>query len=59
MDILAFTVLTLSLSVLKLLGFGTLSWWVVTSPLWVGLPIFFVAVVISETSRILLERYLK
>lgn len=58
MDILVFTVLTLSLSVLKLLGFVSVTWWVALSPMWLGLPIFFVAVVLAELSRIFIERYL-
>lgn len=41
-------VLTLFMVVFKLLEDVTISWWFATSPLWAGLPITFLVMLIKE-----------
>lgn len=42
-----FTALGVIGSILKLLKWTTLSWWIITTPFWIGYPIVIIAVIIT------------
>ncbi len=43
------------LFVLKLTDTVDLSWWVVTSPLWIGIPIFFIILAVLLIVRLIIK----